>query len=158
MASIRDRAWRISKAKHKNTALTGYGCQFASGRWHQLMVPMVYCSDSEALAALETFIHLQEDAKHIKFISIKIEIPPALILDVESIKVLPKQWRKQPPGEGTKKTGSDWIKSAKSAVLSVPSAIITSSRNYLLNPNHSDFKKIKVEKPQTFSFDTRLWK
>ncbi len=145
-------AWRINKAKHKDTALTGYGCQFASGRWHQLMIPMVYCSDSEALAALETFVHLQEEAKHIKFISIQIDIPPILIMDVESIKVLPKGWRKQPPSVGTKKIGSDWIKSGKSAVLSVPSAIVPSSRNYLLNPDHSDFKKIKVKKPKTFSF------
>ncbi len=151
-------AWRISKARRKDTALTGYGCQFASGRWHQLMVPMVYCSDSEALAALETFVHLQEEAKHIIFISIKIEIPPSLLMDVESIKALPKQWRKQPPITGTKKIGSDWIKSGKSAVLSVPSAVVPSSRNYLLNPGHSDFKKLKIDKPQIFSFDTRLWK
>ncbi|TPW18181.1 MAG: hypothetical protein FD130_369, partial [Halothiobacillaceae bacterium] len=148
----------IVKAKHKRAAFTGEGSQFASGRWHNLKEPLVYCSDSHALAALELFVHLQEDGKQIKFLTFEARIPPELVLDVESIATLPKGWRKQPPGAATKKIGSDWVASAVSAVLSAPSAIVTSGRNYLLNPQHPDFHKIVINKPVPFSFDSRLWK
>ncbi len=152
------KAWRIVKAKHKQTAFTGFGCQFASGRWHNLMVPMVYCSDSEALSVLETFIHLQEDGKQIKYLLFELHIPPAIILDVTFIADIPKQWRKQPPGVTTKKIGSDWVTSNTSAVLKVPSAIIPTAGNYLLNPQHSDFNKISIKTPEPFNFNSRMWK
>ncbi len=152
------KAWRIVKAKHKKKAFTGDGCQYASGRWHNLMVPMVYCSDSQALSALETFVHLQEDVKHIKYVSYEIHIPDALILELESIASLPKRWRKQPAGAETKKIGSDWVKSNESAVLSVPSVILPDSRNYLLNPLHPKFSQVTINTPEPFSFDARLWK
>jgi len=152
------KAWRIVKAKHKAKAFTGDGCQYASGRWHNLMVPVVYCSDSQALSALETFVHLQEDVKHIKYVMFELHIPASLILEVESIATLPKRWRKQPPGVETKKIGSQWVKSNSSAVLSVPSTIVPESRNYLLNPLHPNISKIAIKPPNKFSFDARMWK
>lgn len=57
------------------------------------MVPIIYSSDSQALSALETFVHLQDDAKHIPYVSIKLQIPSELILDVESITSIPNHWR-----------------------------------------------------------------
>lgn len=45
-----------------------------------------------------------------------------------------------------------------SAVLAVPSVIIPQETNYLLNPQHPDFKKIKIGKPEDFGFDPRLLK
>jgi len=152
------RAVRISKAKHKKQAFTGIGSQFASGRWHHKMTSMVYCSDTTALAALEVFVRLQEEAKRIKFVSFSLGIPESLILDVESIATLPKRWRSQPPDTGTKKIGSEWVASMSSAVLSVPSTIIPCERNYLLNPAHPHFNKITINDSESFSFDSRLWK
>ncbi len=151
-------AVRITKAKHKKQAFSGMGTQLASGRWHHKMVPMVYCSDTLALAALEVFVHLQEEAKRIKFISFEINIPENLILEIETIATLPARWRGQPPGAVTKKIGSNWIIAMSSAVLSVPSTIIPSERNYLLNPLHPEFSKIIINNPVSFSFDSRLWK
>lgn len=150
-------AWRITKAKHKNIAFTGFGCQFTSGRWHNQKVTVVYCSESQALSALEIFVHIGEDGKDIKFVSFEINIPSSLILDVSDISELPKRWRKEPPGAGTKKIGSDWVNSSASPVLSIPSAVIPKERNYLLNTHHSDFSSISIQKPEPFSFDSRMW-
>jgi len=152
------RAVRISKAKHKKQAFTGIGTQFASGRWHHKMTSIVYCSDTSALAALEVFVHLQEEAKRINFVSFELGIPKNLILEVEDIATLPKRWRSQPPGAGTKKIGSDWVTSMSSAVLGVPSTMILNERNYLLNPAHPDFSKITINDSEPFRFDSRLWK
>jgi RES domain-containing protein len=41
-------------------------------------------------------------------------------------------------------------------VLTVPSAVIPQELNYLLNPGHADFKRIRVSKPEAFRFDPRL--
>jgi len=152
------RAVRIIKAKHKKQAFTGIGAQFASGRWHHKMTSMIYCSDTFALAALEVFVHLQEEAKRIRFVSFELDIPKDLILDVEDMTTLPKRWRSQPSGTGTKKIGSEWVASMSSTVLSVPSTIIPCERNYLLNPMHPDFYKVSMNDPLPLSFDSRLWK
>lgn len=151
-------AVRLSKARHKKQAFTGQGNQFTSGRWHNQMVSIVYASETFALAALEVFVHLQQQATHIKFVSFEIQIPDKLVLEVEDIASLPKRWRSQPPGSQTKKIGSSWVTSKRSAVLSVPSVIIPQNRNLLLNPMHPDFKKISIGQAKLFSFDARLWK
>jgi RES domain-containing protein len=41
-------------------------------------------------------------------------------------------------------------------VLAVPSAVIPQELNYLLNPLHSDFKRIRVGHSEAFRFDPRL--
>jgi len=152
------KAWRIVKARHKKTAFTGNGCQFASGRWHDLMVPVVYCSDSQALAALETFVHVMQTAKQIQYVSFELVIPKKLIAEVESVASLPTTWWRNPPGIETKAIGSSWVQSNASAVLSVPSTVAPAGRNYLLNPAHVDFDQIQIKQHEPFSFDTRLWK
>jgi hypothetical protein len=51
-----------------------------------------------------------------------------------------------------------WISSQTSAVLSVPSAVISAENNYLLNPSHDDFHRIIFNQPQEFKLDSRLVK
>jgi RES domain-containing protein len=48
------------------------------------------------------------------------------------------------------------VKQARSAVLELPSVIIPSESNFLLNTSHPDFKLITIGKPEAFSFDSRL--
>jgi RES domain-containing protein len=54
--------------------------------------------------------------------------------------------------------GSRWFRAARTAVLEVPSAIVPSEKNYLLNPLHSDFRRIRVGRARPFVFDPRMWK
>lgn len=56
------------------------------------------------------------------------------------------------------KYGSAWLRAARSAVLEVPSAIVSTEKNYLLNPSHRDFSKLRIGRPLPFVFDPRLWK
>jgi RES domain-containing protein len=48
------------------------------------------------------------------------------------------------------------VKSARSAILELPSAIIPGETNFLLNTNHPDFKSITFGKTEVFAFDPRL--
>jgi len=54
------------------------------------------------------------------------------------------------------KIGDEREASAASAVLEVPSAVIPSESNYLVNVQHRDFRAIMLGKVRDFRFDPRL--
>lgn len=45
----------------------------------------------------------------------------------------------------------------KHLLMQVPSATVQGEYNYLINPKHKDFKKIKLIKSEQFVFDERLF-
>jgi RES domain-containing protein len=52
--------------------------------------------------------------------------------------------------------GDAWICEGVLSVLQVPSAVIPRDFNFLLNPSHKDFRKLRIGKPHRFWFDRRL--
>ncbi len=54
--------------------------------------------------------------------------------------------------------GSAWFEAGETAVLAVPSVVVPSELNCVLNPAHGDFRRLKISKPWPFVFDARLWK
>jgi RES domain-containing protein len=149
-------AYRIVKARHARTAFSGEGARIAGGRWNRPGEVVVYASASLALAAIETFVHLGEDALHIRFAYFKVEIPDTVA--IQRGKRPPRNWRTEPPGEESMRYGSAWLRAERTAVLEVPSAIVPSEKNYLLNPHHADFKKLRISRALPFVFDPRMWK
>jgi RES domain-containing protein len=73
-----------------------------------------------------------------------------------SLAGLPANWTEEPPPPSTMEVGDLWVKQARSAVLEIPSVIVRSESNYLLNPAHPDFKKVVIGKSAPFAFDPRL--
>jgi RES domain-containing protein len=140
------------KEKHAATAFGGEGAWLYGGRWNSAGTSVVYTSGSQALAALESLVHLNPPVIF-KYLAIPIEFDDAL---VEKVAALPADWTEEPPPPATKAIGDLWVKEARSAVLELPSVIILGEPNYLLNPAHPDFQKIIIGKPQPFSFDPRL--
>jgi RES domain-containing protein len=55
---------------------------------------------------------------------------------------LPSGWNTDPPGSASMLVGDQWIDDGISAVLEIPGVIIPDERNYLINPNHTDFSKV----------------
>jgi len=149
-------AHRIVKARHSRAAFSGEGARIAGGRWNRPGDAVVYASGSLALAAIETFIHLGEDGLHIAFVSLRIEIPESV--PVQHCRRPPAGWRVEPPHEASMRYGSGWLRRGRTAVLEVPSVIVPSESNYLLNPRHPDFARIRIGRPRPFVFDPRMWK
>lgn len=145
-------AWRIVKAKHAATAFSGEGARLYGGRWNSAGVSLVYTSSTQALAALESLVHLNPPVIF-TYAAIPLEFEAGL---VEKVTALPPGWALSPAPPSTRALGDLWAKEARSAVLELPSAIIPGESNYLLNPAHPDFKKIVIGKPVPFSFDPRL--
>jgi RES domain-containing protein len=147
-------AWRIVKAKHAGTAFSGEGAARTGGRWNSRGVAVVYTSSTKSLAALETLVHLNPPIRF-KYVAIPVNFDHALVEFVPP-KTLPKNWRVEPPPPSSNRTGDAWVLGGRSAVLALPSVIVSGEPNFLLNPAHPDFKKISIGKPERFPFDSRL--
>ena len=147
-------AWRIIKAKHAGTAFSGEGAALSGGRWNSKGVKVFYASATSSLAALENLVHINPPVLF-KYVSFRIELHDSLIEKIVHF-TLPKDWDSHPPSPATQKIGDDWFHAGRSVVLAVPSVIIRNEQNFLFNPAHPDFKKIKIGKPEPFTFDPRL--
>ena len=150
--------YRICKTKYAATAFDGEGAFRFGGRWNGRGTRMIYTAGSLALAALEMLVHLDDDDLILAYSYIAADIPAELILPVKVFRSLPKNWSTSPTPGSLQKLGDDWVREQVSAVLEVPTAIVPREKNYLLNPAHPDFAKIKLEKPKRFVFDERLRK
>src|SRR6266536_6433213 len=102
-------------------------------------------------------VHLDRSTLLASFVLIPCEFDDRLVTAVDR-KALPAHWRLEPPLPALAAIGDTWAKQAQSAVLAVPSAIIEEETNFLLNPAHPDFLKIRIGHAQTFEFDQRLIK
>jgi RES domain-containing protein len=146
--------WRLVREQHAADAFSGAGAARYGGRWNSQGRHLVYTSGSEALAALETLVHLIPRV-HVPHAVFRVEIPEALIA-IYDVSRLPSDWRAEPSTDSTRAIGDAWLDAGKTPVLQVPSLHVSSEFNYLLNPHHRDFAKLRIDKAMPFSFDPRL--
>ncbi len=151
-------AWRLVKFRHQAAAFSGEGARIVGGRWNHPGTKVVYASDSLALSALETFVHLGHAATGIRFVAFRITIPDGITVDHIAPRSLPRRWRSEPPLAETMDVGTRWVAAGRSVCLRVPSVVIPREYNLMLNPGHPDFKRITIDPPEPFTFDPRLWK
>jgi RES domain-containing protein len=119
---------------------------------------VVYTSGSLSLAALELFVHVDIDIVPADLVAIPADIPDSLAIDTVRVGSLSKEWRRYPAPDALKDIGTTWVARGSRAILAVPSAVIPEERNYLLNPAHQDFRRIRIDKALPFQFDPRMWK
>ncbi|TAH03656.1 MAG: RES domain-containing protein [Sphingobacteriales bacterium] len=148
--------FRLSKADFSKD-LSGKGAQISGGRWNSKGVAMVYTSESRALCTTEIAVHTPLGNLPTNYDIISIEIPDDIKIEELDIEKLPNNWRTFPHLYATQVIGNDFVKVAKFLVLKVPSVIVPGEFNYLLNPNHKDFVKLKILSVNSFNFDERLF-
>lgn len=148
-------AWRIVLASEASVAFSGEGAWLYGGRWNSREVRVVYVSENQSTAALEIFIHNIPFPTEANYKAFRLEWPENLIENLP-VKKWPANWRISPPAAETMEIGDQWVKEKRSAVLAVPSAISPDDRNFLLNPEHPDFKRIRIAPPIDYEFDPRL--
>ena len=150
-------AWRIVKAKHAASAFDGEGARVEGGRWNSPGTPVVYTSQSAALAVLEMLVHLGRSSILRSYVLIPCAFDDRVMSRLDQRR-LPKDWRSYPAPPALQLIGDEWVKSGTSAVLEVPSAVMETDSNYLLNPRHGDSHAVRVMAPQPFELDPRLLK
>ncbi len=144
--------------------LTAYaGSLKASGRparWNGKGTFMVYTAGSVALACLENLAHRSGVAMTNSLFAITVFTIPNKVQIVShtemELQQLSSRWYDHEQYDITQELGNQWLQRNDSAVLKVPSAIIHTEFNYLINPRHPDCNQIKIDRVMPFAFDERI--
>jgi RES domain-containing protein len=150
------RVFRVCRKPFARAPLDGRGGLFVSGRWHTARHLVTYASESLALASLEVLVHCDADLLPTDLIAIEILIPRTVKLAELSVSRLPRTWRKYPGPASLQRLGDAWLNLSRGCVLRVPSAIVPTESNFLINPRHPDMAKISAVRKFDFRFDPRL--
>jgi RES domain-containing protein len=150
-------AWRIVQAHVMDRAFTGEGARSYGGRWNSKGFAVVYTSSSISLAILEVVVHIQSYDILEEYVYMPVEFDQKLSLALKP-RELTDNWKKDPSPQAIKQIGDSWVESEESVILEVPSAIVPEEKNYLINPAHAGFRKLKIGNPTKFKFDLRLIK
>ncbi|BBE09506.1 Uncharacterized conserved protein [Mycoavidus cysteinexigens] len=145
--------WRIVVEQHAPTAFSGEGARLYGGRWNPKGISVIYTAQSQSLAALEMLA--QDMPLRARYLMIPAKVPKQLIAALD-LPQLPSNWREPAARSTLQMIGATWVNTGQSAVLAVPSVIIPTELNYILNPKHPDFPKIELGQPTPFTLDMRL--
>ena len=148
-------AWRIVKTRHAGAAFDGEGARLYGGRWSSAGVRVAYASESVALAALEVLAGIGKVSLLPSYSLISAQFDESE-LEILPLSSLPAGWRAYPAPPELQRIGDKWIAENRSLALQVPSAIIETEANYLLNPAHASFASVKVSAAAPFELDARL--
>lgn len=146
--------YRITRSLYKND-LSGNGARLYGSRWNTKGVPMLFTAEHISLAALEMLVHLQfaeiPDSFHLLYIELPEEDPK---LEITSSK-LKANWKTDEAY--TAFMGDEFLRQKNALSLKVPSAVISEEHNYIINPLHRDFFKIRIIKSKPFTLDKRFF-
>jgi RES domain-containing protein len=149
------RAWRLVNQRFARIAFDGEGARLYGGRWNSNGVAVVYTAQSQSLAALELLANADSASLLERYVFISVEFSSHLVQKVD-FSSMPQNWQADPAPQESKDIGDTWVASGSSCVLQVPSVIVPAESNFLLNPRHVDYRKLRIGKPLRFRFDPRL--
>jgi RES domain-containing protein len=148
-------AWRIARAAAARTAFDGEGARVHGGRWNSPGTRVVYTAQGASLAALELLVHLEASRLLAAYVLIPVGFDETHV-EVLAPERLPARWSAYPAPVALQEIGDRWVRSRRSVVLRVPSAVVPLESNFLINPGHPDFAAFSIGKPTRFAFDHRL--
>lgn len=146
--------YRLATAEFA-TNISGDGAKIYGGRWNPIGIAVLYTSEYISLAILEILVRATEFTSPDAYTLVSIELPEDSISTIE-IKKLRPEW--QIHIEYTQWIGEQFLKNNDSLALKVPSGIVTQEHNFLLNPLHEDFSKVKIISTELLNLDKRLFK
>ena len=145
--------YRISNQLYSSD-LSGAGAKLFGSRWNSKGLPMLYTSAYISLAMLEMLVHTKLEEYSIALDLVYIDVPDSL--DCKEITHIKLKTTWADDLTYTRYIGDEFIKSSQTPLLKIPSAIIAEEYNYLVNPLHRDFNKVKIIKIKSFRPDKRL--
>jgi len=106
---------------------------------------------------IEYFVHAEAGDAPKDLVIVSADIPASVSRRVLSARHLPPDWRRFPAPPGLARTGDSFAAARKTAILVVPSALAPSESNWLINPLHPEFGKIRVQPQEPFRYDARFF-
>ncbi len=150
--------FRVARKRPVKDIFNGMGARKFGGRWNNPGYRIVYTSKTISLCVLEILVNADFEEQPEDLVCFTARIPKSVGVIKIKRRDLKQGWNSFPYSSLTRNTGEKWIKEKKSAVLCVPSVVVPDENNYLLNPDHKDFKKIKLEELYPIRLDSRLIK
>ena len=147
--------YRLTKEKYKDE-LSGRGAELYGGRWNNKGYQIIYTGESRALCTTEIAVHIPLGIVPQDYFLQSIQLPNLKLYEIQQ-QSLDRDWRNFPHEISTKLVGDNFIKENRFLIMKVPSAVIQDEYNYLINPNHKQYSKIKLLKVEPFKFDNRLF-
>ena len=152
--------WRIATDTKTYEAddLSGAGAKATGGRWNEPGIPVIYTSENQSLACLETLVHLNAFGLPFNRYLVAITIPATIWSKAQTATpaTLPVGWDAEPAARPSIQFGTRWLKSGTQALLRVPSVIVPAEFNILINPLHADSSSITAKKLRKWVYDPRL--
>lgn len=147
--------YRIARTSYIQD-LSGTGAKRFGGRWNNKGIALLYTSQHRSLAILELLVNTGMQALPKDLSMLKLKLPKLNSSSEITAADLPGNWRNTPAPFQLAEMGSEWIISNSALTLHVPSAVVPEEKNILVNPNHPDFKKLRIESVSSFKIDSRL--
>ncbi len=148
--------YRVAKTRHP--VFDGTGAYLEGGRWNSPGRLVIYGSNCLAGSLLEVLVHAGRRERlpgthHCARAFVPDEVQVEELDEAE----LPG-WDAE-DSAAARAYGDTWLAEARSAVLSVPAATARPyGRHLLLNPNHPDYPRIRIESPVPITWDARLFR
>lgn len=150
-------AYRLSREKFAAN-LSGKGAALKGARWNSIGVELIYTAGNRSLAMAEVAVHFTLATLPGDYMMTSIFIPDDVSLQKLNVSDLPADWNTFPHPSTTQVIGDKFIADNKFCVLQIPSAVTQGDYNLLINPNHPDFKRIRIIDTDKFPFDKRIFK
>ena len=146
--------YRVAKEMYRQDII-GTGAYLAGGRWNTAGNYMLYTASSRSLAILEVLVHISRNRPIDDYSIVVVYIPDDEYIDSVNQATLQTDWRQQ--YIHTQAIGDSWLVNQQSLSLKVPSALVKSEYNYLINPNHKSFHSLKIIEFESLQFDDRFF-
>jgi len=147
--------YRIATSTHVND-LSGEGARLHGGRWNHRGTAVIYTSETRSLATVELLVHVSLSFAPTDLKMATIEVPDEPAPEVVDVAALPPNWRGFPAPPELADLGTSWVRSGRSLLLRVPSAVVEHEHNILINPAHPDIARIALAGVEDFLLDRRL--
>lgn len=148
--------YRLTTTKYKDQ-LSGKGASLNGGRWNSKGTEIIYTASNRSLAMAEVAVKLDSFELSIDFHMLTIYVPDSLTSIKYSVQDLPHDWNSFPRITATKFIVDNIVKENRFCIIQVPSVVVPGDFNYLINPKHKSFNKIKIVDSVKFPFDDRLF-
>jgi RES domain-containing protein len=149
--------YRLSRAKFAGT-MSGIGAALKGARWNSAGVEMIYTAANRSLAMAEVVVHFTLATIPDDYVMLTLFVPDDTNIHQVPATGLPPDWNAWPHSVSSQAIGDHFIAENKYSLLRVPSAVTQGDFNFLINPFHPDFKRIRVVDTQKFPFDNRIFK
>jgi RES domain-containing protein len=151
------RVYRVLRKAYARVPFDGEGAYRYGGRWSSPGTRLSYASEHQSLAMLEYFVHLDRDDPPGDLVLAIADIPDSVSRQWIAIRNLPANWRQSAAPVSLSRIGDAFAQTARYCLLLVPSVLVPSESNCLINPEHPDFKKIIVRPVEPLSYDARMF-